>query len=404
MGFATSLRSQKLISQFRAACDPIESEVLLISSPQDIERFFYWLDNNKSILLSIKSKKELKKIEFIKTCLCTELLHDLHLSLLGDNTVAIKEENSSLDTKLKLVLLIAAGALVAACEGFDSIVTMLSVFSLPAAILFTLGVLFALLSVLAYCGLDLMQISNALGVRLGNAHQVLDVYIQQLEEVKQLRRIIDNYDLSKLSLEELNTLQAIMAMLQNCYHKLVGASEQFQEVLENDRLYLTKLVVSAIASSIFYGGGFCAGQTMALYVCGLFMTTITPASAPVLLFSMLVGFAAFSLYWCTDIPSISEFMGNWFGLSEKKINTICDRTLLNRVGEKLTALNNKIISATKREEIEHYNLDKKTLSVPVTIKISDNIYSFVAQERPKYKTPGEDVNVKPELPSCFCVL
>jgi hypothetical protein len=405
MSIAISMRSQELTNKFLTIYGLDADAVPAIKSADDIVLFFEWLDK-QSVLPNAKSKKDPKAIEFVRMSLATELLHDLNLSFEEKESRAPDpKEHKSIGTQLKLALLVAAGVLVAACEGFDSVVTMISVFSLPSVVILGIGILFSSLSVFAFCGLNLVQMANSMGVRIGDAPKLLDVYVRQLHEIKQIRKKISDYDLSLLSFSELKRLQLMSELLQKRYADVAEASKKFQKILDSNRLYLTKLVVTCIAASIFFGGGFCAGQTVSLYFCGLLMTAVTPASLPVILFSTLVGLAAFGLYWCVETQGITTFVSSWFGLDEEKISVICDKEALLREGAKLTNINKKLISAIEREEKEHYNFEKegetyngmnadeKTSSMPQATtkptKAGHNIYRFMSSSMPTTSSSDE---------------
>lgn len=111
----------------------------------------------------------------------------------GDDVNLPKEVENNTKGKMKFVLLTMAGILVAACQGFDGIVTMLSVVSLPSSIILGIGFAFSFLSVIVFCGFDLVKVSNALGIKLSDAYKLLDAYLLQLQMIKSIRKKIDDY-------------------------------------------------------------------------------------------------------------------------------------------------------------------------------------------------------------------
>ncbi len=68
--------------------------------------------------------------------------------------------------QLQFTLLAAAGTLLAACEGFDGITTILSACMFPPYMVFMAGLAFAALSVVVFYGFNLVQVSKNLGVTL----------------------------------------------------------------------------------------------------------------------------------------------------------------------------------------------------------------------------------------------
>lgn len=354
-----------------------------------------WLDN-KLVIPPAKSVKLQKEIEFILMCLRTELLHDLCCSLIGDELVATdaKADTASND-KLKLILLSAAGILVAVCEGFDSVVTIMGIFSLPATAILASACIFSALCLIAFCGLDLVKLSQGLGVKLADAHKLLDTYLRQLDEIKQIRKKIANYDLSTCSAEELKKLALIIALLQQRFAQLDDAGEHFEQILNSRQTQITKLVLSGVAAALFFGGGFCSGQTVSLFLLGFLMSTVTPASVPVLLFSLAVGLAAFSLYWYVELPGLKALVSGWFGLDEEKIATLCDQDLLAKEARKLASLEKRIGGTLQlKEQLAELQqvgqtTGKATTEVVTEVapsttvrKVGENIYSFMRAKPP----------------------
>lgn len=383
-----SSRTQELIRAFERACAFVNEESPLVLTSMDLHSLYSWFDDK--VLITQSSDKAQQDLEFILLCLRTELLHDLGTSLLGESAINKEENNRSTYDQIKFALLAIAGILVAACEGFDCIVTMMSIFALPSAVIFTSGFIFSFLSIITFCGLELVKLSHSLEVKLGDAHKLLDVYLQQLNEIKQIRKKIANYNFSELSVEELQQLVLIIGLLQQRFLQLADASIQFDRVLHSRQMQLAQAVLSAIAALLFFGGSFCAAQTASLYIFGLFMTAVTPASLPVMLLSILVGSAALSLYWYVEFPGIKSLVGDWFGLDEAQVATLCDSAALKKEEKKLGQIRKKITGTLSLKEQLAQTRDNFFVSAEdvvidepqsrifkdAAIRVSTNIYSF----------------------------
>lgn len=187
MNIQISLRSQKLIKKYLLESHVHSHELSSITTSADLAALISWL--NKEQKYPKKSKKKQQKIEFILVSLRTALLHDLFLSMKGDEIKLPKEEehNTPID-KIKFTVLTMAGILVAACQGFDGIVTMLSIFNLSSSMILVAGFAFSFLSVIVFCGFDLVKVSKALGVKLSDAYKLLDAYLLQLQMIKSIRK------------------------------------------------------------------------------------------------------------------------------------------------------------------------------------------------------------------------
>ena len=402
-----SLRSQELIRKYQTECHPFSGEIPLVSRTLDLTALLGWLDS-KRIVPPVKSTKSAKELEFTLMSLRTELLHDLYLSLPGNEPAEnkIKNDSSSLG-KLKFILLALAGVLVAACEGFDSVVTMMSIFSLPASVILASAFIFSFLSAVAFCGLELVQLSRSIGVKLTDVNKALDVYLRQLEEIKLLRKKISKYNLAELSTDELRKLELIAASLQQRFAQLSEAGAQFEQALNNKGAQVARLVLSGITSTLFFGGAFCSGQTVSMFLLGLFMSSVSPAAAPVLLFSLIVGLAAVALFWGVEFPSFKSWLSGWFGLDEERVAILCDKELLTKEEKKITSLQEKIAGTLHLKEklsalgqSEPSPKEKSIDTIPAsstpssTIKLSDNIFSFM---HPKPKSSEPPISDEPTL-------
>lgn len=377
-----SKRSQELIQNYQEASHASLVSMEDLNVPVDINMIIRWLcmdleDSDNSL---IKSKKEM---EFLQASFRAELLKDL-FSALNTKTSQLKEEENVLwSTKFKFFILAIAGTLVAGCEGFDSVTTLLSVFSLPSVITLMAGLAFAVLSIVVFYGFNLVQVSMNLGIKLRDAPKLLDVYLCQREEIKAIRREIESRYLTGRSLEELEAIERIVDMLQKRFKSLIDTSKQFDEAVNSNAILIAKHVFSGMAGLLFFGSGFFAGQSVALFILGLFISSITPACWPVVVFSLLVGLASFSLYWYVERVGLNQLISGWFGLDEDKIELLCDENKLNNEEDKLNNLKEKIVNTihltqkiASLEQKVFINQNENNIKDALPRNQSDNIYSF----------------------------
>lgn len=396
-------RSQDLIEQYIRLCPTQASELGQFTASVDMEQLIIWLyrDDSPPFELTQESKQEM---DFILASLRAELLHDLFNSLAGDVPEYETEEGASSDfAAMKLVFLALAGTLLTGCEGFDSITTMLGVLSLPSILILLAGLGFALLSIVVFYSYDLIQVAQNLGVTIRDAPKLLDIYLQQMNEIKAIRKKIDSYQLATLSLEELLQLKQTVVMLQMRFQSLIDVSAQFDKVLNSPNMQRMKLVITGLAGLLFFGSGFFAGQSVAMFVASIFLETVLPTFWPVILFSVLVGIAAFALYWYLENEGLNRLVSGWFGLDEDKVEQLCDRNKLDKEQHKLELLQEKIISTARL--VGHFDAlqdqvmqaegiqpcDTSIQKAPVTTqKIANNIYSFHAQLKETINTPLQE--------------
>lgn len=339
-------RSQHLIIEYLILRGIPDNHLTLNSSSLEDTRLVSWLSQEDLTPpgFSLKAKKDL---EFTIASLRAELLSDLLTSLNPKKLNLPMSDAATWHDKVKFILLTLAGTLVAGSEGFDSISTMLTVLFLPPVVILVTGLVFSVLSIIVFYGFDLVQVSRNLGVKLKDAPRLMDIYIQQLAEIKAIRRTIDSFYLSELSFGELMQLESTLVMLELRFQSVIESSRQFKEALQSTQMKATKFTVSAIAGLIFFGSGFFAGQSVALFIANLVFTAATATFWPVILFSLLVGAAAFSIYWYVERPGLKNLIGGWFGLEEDKIKKLCDEDYLQKEEDKLRNLKEKIISTSK---------------------------------------------------------
>ncbi|WP_428414232.1 hypothetical protein, partial [Legionella sp.] len=300
----------------------------------------------------------------------------------GDVNITNKAKNDvSLHNTVKLGLLTTAGMLVVACDGFDCVVTIMNIFALPSAIILASGFIFSTLSIIAFCGFELAKLSDSLEIKLTDAYKLLDVYLQEYNEIKTIRKKIAKYSLLRLSENELQQLEQIITLLEQRFTQFSAISEQFEQALYGGQLHFAKLALSIVFAALRFGGSFCAAQTVSLSLFGLIMTTVSPASLPILLCSTLVGLAAMSLYWFVEFPGLESVVSSWLGLDETKIAALCNRDTLAKQQEKLGNLKEHIREATETKQqlatLKQNARKEDELVITETVTTSTNRYSFM---------------------------
>lgn len=380
-----SLRSQELIQQYQEAsfCIFLQKNDLITSV--DIHTLVLWLSQELENQWE-QTQKTKEELEFLLASLRAELLKDLNLALNSRNCKQREKEIPHWSAKVKFILLAIAGMLVAGCEGFDSMTTLLSFFSLPAVMTLLAGLGFAALSIIVFYGFNLVQVSMNLGIKLSDAPKLLDVYLSQQEEIKAIRRELECRLIGERSLIELAEIQNLVEMLNKRFDSLVKASKQFDEAVNSRKILIAKHIFSGLAGLLFFASGFFSGQSVALFIFGMIISSITPASWPVIVFSLLIGLASFSLYWYVERVGLNQLISGWFGLDEEKIELLCDESQLIKEEEKLTHLKERTLSLIGlkqkllglEEEVSTYQKITHTTS-PDQYQLTYNAYSFYSK-------------------------
>lgn len=292
-----------------------------------------------------------KKTRFLVESLRAALLEDLSNSFLSSPERNIKK-NVSWFAKAQFAFLAAAGTLVAICEGFDGIATLLgSLAVVPTAAIFISGVLFSLLSVGIFYGFDLMEISKLVGVSFKKSSKLLDVFLEQVEEINKLKKIIDDrYADESLDAADRLALKRMLAMLISRHDALDEARQSYLAALNNPGLRLARLATATMTALIFFSGGFFTGQTLALTVAGLFAASVAATFWPIVVASAVVGVAALFLYWRVQRPGLENLFGKWLGFDKDNIQAFADDEVVEQEKEELSRLEQKL---TTLEQLHH---------------------------------------------------
>ncbi|KTD07499.1 hypothetical protein [Legionella jamestowniensis] len=281
-----------------------------------------------------------EEIAFLIASLNASLLKDFKESI-NPSKPKKKEKPTSWRSKAKYVLLAIAGTLYFGCEGFDGVTAIMGAFSaVPTIAIFAVGTLFSVLSIIVFYSFDLVEISKNLGVKKGDTPKLLDVLLDEFQQIKAIR-----YELSKpleKTQQQLEEDKALAVMLLKRHEALNEARDKLKKALNNPYLNAAKMATAAVAGIIFFSGGFFAGQTVALAVAGLFFTSVAATFWPVLLASVVIGLAAFSVYWFVERPGIENLISRWKGLDKEKIDALCKSKVVDRETEKLQILLNNI--------------------------------------------------------------
>ena len=214
-----------------------------------------------------------------------------------------------------------------------------------------------------------------------------------------------------LSQDNLKQLQCIISMLEKRFTMLTEASKQFELALASENMSIAKTLISGVSGILFFGGGFFAGQSVALFMSGLLINSLTPAFWPVIFFSALVGLAAFSIYWYVERPGLDKLVSSWFGLNEENIQKLCDKSFINREIHKLERLKTKVIGAARlakrlTQAGEHMDVDEELVidsvheRIAIDIRTSGNYYSFLKPQEPSALRPKISCEQEHIDPSC----
>lgn len=276
------------------------------------------------------------------------LLESLYASLLTDLRKSMTQEQADepkepagWGSKVKFVLLLIAGTIFFGCEGYDGISGILSVFSMSPLVMVLISFLFSGLSITVFYSFDLFELAQNLGIELKSAPKIIDCYLQQIEEIKAILKVIDDCYIRK-SEEELGFYLQILADLTMRFSELQETQNRVKKSLDRPALKIARAVGTFITGLLFFSNGFLAGQTVALSLAALIVSSATPAMWPVILASTIVALCALIIYWYIVHPEIDGLIGRWMGLDKEKIDRLCDTDDATQQEKKLLLLQDNI--------------------------------------------------------------
>ncbi|KTD70881.1 coiled-coil protein [Legionella tucsonensis] len=323
-----SLTSQELIAQL-VAIDPSLTQTFTNPTKIDKKNLYAWLEQNSKIASG-------NPAFFLITSLRASLLKDIYKSL---NPGQIKEETpkGGMTAKAKYALLALAGTVYFGCEGFDGITAILGVFSsIPTIALFVAGTLFSVLSMVVFYSFDLVEISKNLGIKSTDTKKLLDVLLDEVKQIQAIRMRLAKT--SKKTKEELEEDLQIATMLLQRYKDLEQIRNDLTSASNNPYLQAAKYITAGVAGILFFSGGFFAGQTVALAIAGLFVTSMAATAWPIIVAGIAVGLAALSVYWFVERPGIENLISRWRGLDKKKMDKLCKSDVVKKETEELEEL------------------------------------------------------------------
>ncbi|CDZ75952.1 hypothetical protein BN59_00214 [Legionella massiliensis] len=329
------------------------------SNIADLDDLALWLKQNDELVLSETDQlDDDDDPQLLLASFNANLMKDLAKSLPGYIKPPKTKTKTSLANRVKYGLLIFAGTVFFGCEGFDGITAIVGILSMSTTGLFIIGTIFAFISVMAFYAFNLTEIARNLEIERKEARELVDRYLKEVEEINAIRKHLNNNYLRRKSIEEREEDLLITELLIARYKTLDEGRQALTRLSENRKLRVAKYGVGLVIGIIYFSSGFFAGQAVATALAGLLVASSVPIFWPVFAASLVVGIAAFSVYWFVERPSIDKLVGRWFGLDQEKIECLCDSESIENDKTRLENLKENLI-LSKSKLIQSYS-DKST--------------------------------------------
>ncbi|KTD13620.1 coiled-coil protein [Legionella gratiana] len=357
MTVSLSTTSQELISKLSKK-DKHFTQVFQQKTAIDRTSLLQWLEQSSSATES--------ETFFLIASLQTSLLKDLNNSLGNSLPNKKKSKKGGALAKAKFALLALAGTVYFGCEGFDGVTAIMGVLSfIPTIAFFVGGTLFSILSVIVFYNFDLIEISKNLGVKSTDAPKLIDVLLDEFKQIKLIRARLSKSDNKTLQMLEQDL--AVAKMLLRRHEHLNEARTQLKLALDNPYLKAGRMITAGLAGIIFFSGGFFSGQAVALTVASLFVSTIAATAWPIVAAGVVVGLAAFSIYWFVQRPGIENLIRRWKGLDKERMDQLCKSKVVDRETEKLQ---NLIKGLEEKIELHRTNVTAQAQVKTLTEEVS----------------------------------
>jgi len=274
----------------------------------------YWL--TKPTPETIKSPKD----RYLMELLYVSLLNDLLRSFEGHHSPEQATPKASWYAGIKFAVVWFSGVILAICEGYAGISSLLLlVGKAPAAVVFSLGLLFALLSVVVFYGFGLVEIAKNLGVKLSKSRQLLDLYLEEVAIIERFTLLLKHSQIEATK-EELQQIEPVLEMLIARHQALEHPREVYNNLFKKKIFVVAKLFITVSTGVLFFSGGFFAGQYFAMAIAGLFTSAVSATFWPIVLVSLLIGLAALATYWYIERPGLEHVVSRWFGLEKDDVD------------------------------------------------------------------------------------
>src|SRR3990167_5324058 len=289
--------------------------------------------------LKLNTDEQNKQLKLEAAKLRTLILQDIEKKLQaqltqGRHAAEMTEQDKN---KLKFWLLAIVWAFFFGCEGFDGIATVVGLTSVSGIVAFGVALLFSAIAVFVFCGFELKQIANHLGVKFKDASNLVNEYVKQLAEIEGLLDTVEKImtEDSQIANNQLGEYQVMLEMLNKRLNHIKQEKEKLDEVKNAKKVKAIKLGFSLVAGAIFFSSGFFTGQAVALFIAGLFVTA-SATFPPILAAAVLLAGMSFLFYWFLQRPNMENLIGRKMGLDDEKLEKLgTDHT--DKIEEKITS-------------------------------------------------------------------
>ncbi|KTC72432.1 coiled-coil protein [Legionella birminghamensis] len=323
--------------------------------------------------------------QFILEQVQAALLKDIYRTL-DDEPKAVRKKNKW--GQFKFIFLLICGTLYFICEGFDGVSNVLGLFSIPTAVIFSASLCFSIFSILLFYGLNIRDLSKEFGVKMRQVPELTSTYAKQIKRITAIQAKLEEIYEEPGSVESLQDYLALSQALKLKFAELDDVRSALRARWSHPVSKGLKLLVATLQGIIIFSGAFCAGQTLAMFIAGWILSSVSPTFWPVLLVSILVGLSALACYWCSEKSEIENMVGRQLNLDEETFSLICEEETVTKQKIQLEKLEGKLGNKLQKTKKQAKAPEKQGSKIPGLTR-STSFNSFFRDEMSDAALIGE---------------
>lgn len=319
----------------------------------------------KAWLLRQKKDNLSKKEQFLYSQLEASLLKDLMTNVVVNTSSEQRKQRPSWLKRYMFGLACIGGIIFAICDGIDSSLSFLTLFTNATLVLLIPTAIISIVSMVVFVGFDIHEASKNLGLSFFDTPGYVDKLQKQQKHIKALLSEFDRLLIKAKDNKALSELKQLLDIIGLAKDNLIAAKEGLVQAETSRGLQIAKEISNHLCALFYFGTGFFIGQGCALqFLGGVSMTAAmaTPLGAALFIgLSTLCAIVFTAFYYIIQGPGVKNLIGKMFGFDGEKIEALCDEDdehdLENNFNNKQALVTDKEESLSKVLQLRVKNFD-----------------------------------------------
>lgn len=399
--FIRNLYSKKKNNEIETSKKRITQKEIYENQEFEINEFKTWLKNKEEA-----NKKHALTEELLIIALLKKIAEHKKIDFENYNP-----KKADFKTKLKWILLLITGTVLSGSDAASNILGLIGSSGMAVAKIFGITIVYSLLSVILFYAFSLYEVSSQMGVSFLDGRNIVDVYLNELNNVAKLIEALEQERLQQRRMQGEN--EALFDILMQRLNALKSAKQKLDDVFDAKRIKILRGILTVIDALAYGVTGFFSGVFTASSIAGIFMTTVPTLFLPAILTGVLVGLCALYVYFYMQKPSTERFVELRLGLDPEKLHSFEEKS--EDLGKRLDHLksneNNDLKKDMEIEELkdEILKLQKRNkelerqleFSKTIDTKNDENFIEFSSKNTDNLKKKHVSLEIKPSPNSIF---